>query len=99
MRGQAILILIERLFVGEAGDGAMGVVEIGRATGGTGIILVVETGVEGNAGGGGVVDGLRRGVGALQVEAIGEAMDQGGLQGVIVGVGIWNEGLIGTGGK
>ncbi len=65
MRGQAILILIERLFVGEAGDGPMAVVEIGRATGGTGIIFVVEARVERDAGGGGVVNGLRPGVGAL----------------------------------
>src|SRR5712692_6575682 len=77
----------------------MAVVEIGRATGGTGIIFVVEAGVERDARGGGVIDGLRPSIGALQVEAVGEAMDQGGLERVVVRVGIGNEGLIGTGGE
>jgi len=99
MRGQAILILIKRLFVSEAGDGAMGVVEVGRTTGGERIVFVVEAGIEGNAGGRSVVDGLRPGIGALEIETVGEAMDEGGLERVVMRVGVGNKGFIGAGAK
>lgn len=77
----------------EAGDKALAVIEVGEAAGSVAAILIVDAGDEGDAGGGDVVDRFRKGVGALKIESLGEVMREGGLQAVVVGIGVGVEGF------
>jgi hypothetical protein len=76
-----------------AGDEALAVIEVGEAAGSGAAILIVDAGDEGDAGGRDVVDRLGEGVGALKVESFGEVMRNGGLQAVVVRIGVGIEGF------
>src|SRR5579863_1712751 len=82
---------VERQLVNSATHEAMPAVKIGETTGIAGIVLIVETAIEGHGGVRNIVDRFGKGVVAEPIQSLPEAVRNGRLQRMVVRIRVGGE--------